>query len=301
MTATVDPAGSSRARVWTGRPGRRPSDERVAGTPAEPSRSWAGALVEVRGVGVDLGGRRVLDGVGTVVEPRTWTAVVGPNGAGKSTLLRAVAGLVRHDGTVLLDGREVRALSPRVRATEIGYAPQVPVLPEGATVVEYVMLGRTPHRPLLAGPRAHDHAVVAQALERLDLATLARRPLRTLSGGERQRAVLARALAQEPRLLLLDEPTAALDLGHAQQVLDLVDQLRREDGLTVISTLHDLTLAGQYAERIVLLADGRVAAAGPPQEVLTAAALREHYGARAEVVASPDGVRVHPLRAKPGP
>jgi iron complex transport system ATP-binding protein len=258
--------------------------------------SWAGALLEVRGLGVRKGRARLLDEVDVEAEPRSWTAVVGPNGAGKSTLLRCVAGLQRHDGRVLVDGHDVTALSPRERAREVGYAPQIPVLPEAVTVAEYVLLGRTPYRPLLAGPRREDRDVVEAALDRLDLGPLAGRTLRTLSGGERQRAVLARALAQQPRLLLLDEPTASLDLGHAQTVLEIVDELRREHGLTVVTTLHDLVLAGQYADRLVLLAEGRVAAAGRPQEVLTSAALARHYGATAEVTPDGSGVRVHPVR-----
>lgn len=260
------------------------------------SDSWAGALLEVRAVGVTKGGNRLLDGVDLVAEPRSWTAVVGPNGAGKSTLLRCVAGVLPHDGSVLVDGNGVESLKARERAREIGYAPQVPVLPEAVTVAEYVLLGRTPYRSLLAGPRREDREVVQGALERLDLAGLAGRALRTLSGGERQRAVLARALAQQPRLLLLDEPTAALDLGHAQNVLELLDELRREQGLTVVTTIHDLVLAAQYADQLVLLAGGRVAAAGRPEDVLTSEALAAHYGATAEVTASAGGVRVHPVR-----
>jgi iron complex transport system ATP-binding protein len=267
--------------------------ERPAPAPHDPT---SGALLEVRGVGAVLGRARVLDAVDLVVEPRTWTAIVGPNGAGKSTLLRVVAGLQKHDGHVLVDGLDVDALAPRDRAARIGYAPQVPVLPDGIVVRDYVLLGRTPYHPLLASARDADRAVVDDALARLDLALLADRPLRTLSGGERQRAVLARALAQQPRLLLLDEPTAALDLGHAQQLLELVDDLRREHGLTVLSTLHDLALAGQYADRLVLLDAGRVVASGAPGEVLTTAVLARHYGATAEVFEGPDGVRVHPVR-----
>jgi iron complex transport system ATP-binding protein len=254
------------------------------------------AQVQVRGLGVTLGRSRVLDGVDLVVPEGAWTAIVGPNGAGKSTLLRAVAGLIRHDGQVLLAGQDAAGLRPRQRAALVGYAPQVPTLPPAMTVVEYVGLGRTPYRSLLSGPQARDRDVVDRALRELDLTELAPRLLRTLSGGERQRAVLARALAQEPSVLLLDEPTAALDLGHAQQVLDLVDRLRLDQGLTVISTLHDLVLAGQYAQRLMLLAGGRVVAEGAPAQVLTDSALAEHYGARARVEAGPDGVRVHPLR-----
>jgi iron complex transport system ATP-binding protein len=258
--------------------------------------SWAGALLEVRGVGVTRGRARLLDAVDLVAEPRSWTAIVGPNGAGKSTLLRAVAGLTSHQGRVLVDGRLVGRLSPRERAQEIGYAPQIPVLPEAGTVAEYVLLGRTPYRSLLLGPRREDREIVGAALERLSLTALANRALRTLSGGERQRAVLARALAQQPRLLLLDEPTAALDLGHAQTVLELLDELRREEGLTVVTTIHDLVLAAQYADRLVLLAQGSVAAAGRPQDVLTADVLATHYAASAEVTVDATGVRVHPVR-----
>jgi iron complex transport system ATP-binding protein len=264
---------------------------------SDPGAGRAGGRLEVRELGVRLGRSTILDDVALVVEPGSWAAIVGPNGAGKSTLLKAVAGLVPHAGQIVVDGVDVDRLGPRRRATEIGYAPQVPVMPEAITVHEYVLLGRTPYRPLLAAPAPADRGIVEVAIDRLDLGPLAGRPLRTLSGGERQRAVLARALAQQPRLLLLDEPTSALDLGHAQQVLDLVDRLRAEEGLTVVSTLHDLTLAGQYADHLTLLCGGRVADSGPPTRVLTAQALATYYGARAEVTAGPDGVRVHPLRA----
>jgi iron complex transport system ATP-binding protein len=256
-------------------------------------------LLEVSGLSVSLGRTPALVDVDLTAAAGSWVAVVGPNGAGKSTLLRAVAALAPHRtmcGTVRLAGQDTAQLPARERARLIAFAPQVPLVPEGMSVREYVLLGRTPHHALLAAPRSSDHDAVAHALDRLDLATLADRTLRTLSGGERQRAVLARALAQQPRLLLLDEPTASLDLGHAQQVLELVDTLRREEGLTVLSTLHDLVLAGQYADRIVLLTRGRVVADGVPAEVLTAGALAEHYGISAEVEAGPSGVRVHPVR-----
>ncbi len=255
-----------------------------------------GPVLEVRGLTVTLGRARVLDGVDLVVPARSWTGIVGPNGAGKSTLLRAVAGLVGHQGRVRLAGRDAATLRPRQRAALVGYAPQTPTVPEGMTVGEYVALGRTPYRSLLSGPRTEDADVVGHALELLDIAGLVGRPLRTLSGGERQRAVLARALTQQPSLLLLDEPTSALDLGHAQQVLELVDRLRLDQGLTVVSTLHDLVLAGQYPQWLILLAAGRVVAEGTPSQVLTAEALERHYGARAEVVDGPDGIRVHPVR-----
>lgn len=262
-----------------------------------PATTAGGARVEVVGLGAGYGRTRVLDGVRLTVEPGGWLAVIGPNGSGKSTLLRSLLGFHPHEGTVRIDGVPLAGMPRRERARLLAYAPQLPVLPEGISTRDYVTLGRTPHRPLLAAPRADDHRVVTDVMARLGLEPLADRLVVTLSGGEQQRAVLARALAQQPRVLVLDEPTAALDLGHAQQVLDLLDRLRRQDGLTVLSTLHDLTLAGQYADRLTLLADGRVAAEGSPAEVLTAAALQTHYGARAQVVTGPDGPAVLPVRA----
>jgi iron complex transport system ATP-binding protein len=231
---------------------------------------------------VRLGGAVPVDGVSLRVESGGWTAVLGPNGAGKSTLLRALAGLLPYQGTVTLDpapaGRGRREL-----ARVLAYVAQQPTLPPDLSVRAYVLLGRTPYLGYLGNPGRADRAVADAALDRLELTGFAGRRLGTLSGGERQRVALARALAQQPRVLLLDEPTSALDLGHQQQVLELIDRLRRDDGLTVVSTLHDLTAAAQYAERLVLLDRGRVAAAGAPAEVLTAARVREVYHAHVSV------------------
>jgi len=257
----------------------------------------AGARVEVIGLSAAYGRTQVLHDVRLTIEPGGWLAVIGPNGSGKSTLLRSVLGFQAHDGLVRIDGIATRDMPRRERARQMAYSPQRPVLPEAVSTRDYVALGRTPHRALLAPPRSVDRQVVEDVMERLGLDGMADRLLRTLSGGEQQRAVLARALAQQPRVLLLDEPTAALDLGHAQQVLDLVDRLRRQDRLTVVSSLHDLTLAGQYADRLALLSGGRVAVEGSPAQVLTATALQTHYGARAEIVASASGPVVLPVRA----
>ncbi len=302
----------------------------MTGTTAEPP---ARALLEATGIGVRLGRTQVLDDVDLSVPVGGWSVVVGPNGAGKSTLLRAITGLVRYAGTLRFrvpsgvagpgsrpgsqagsqlenpsaagdpgSGAvtvDLRSMPSRQRARLIGYAPQRPILPDGMIVADYVMLGRTPHRGLLAAPGGDDREEVDRALQLLDLTALADRQLRTLSGGEAQRAVLARVLAQRPALVLLDEPTSALDLGHAQQLLELIDTLRRSEGLTVLATLHDLVLAGQYSEHLMLLDGGRIAAAGTPQQVLTEANLAEHYGASARVVSGPDGVQVHPVRPTP--
>jgi iron complex transport system ATP-binding protein len=245
--------------------------------------------VAVRGLDVALGGRPVLKGVSLEVPGGSWTAVIGPNGAGKSTLLRAVLGLLPCAGEIAVAGADLSALKPRQRARLVAYAPQSPNLPVGMTVFDYTLLGRSPYIPHLGRESARDRTIAGEVLDRLDLTGLADRPLDHLSGGERQRVVLARALAQQTSVLLLDEPTTALDIGHQQQVMELIDQLRLSDGLTVVTTIHDLTLAGQYADDLVLLSGGRVAAAGAPGEVLTRAAIQEHFDARVHVLPGPDG------------
>lgn len=247
------------------------------------------SALEVRSLSAGYRRRTVVSEVSATVDAGGWLGIIGPNGSGKSTLLKAIAGLVRHQGRVLVDGRPLAELHRRARARLIGYAPQIPQLPVGLTVTDYVLLGRTPHLGPLGKESPEDLRVVAGVLERLDLSRLADRQLATLSGGERQRAVLARALAQRAGVLLLDEPTTGLDVGHAQALLDLVDELRQELGTTVVMTLHDLTLAAQYAERLLLLDKGRVRAEGSPAEVLTPDILADRYTARVAVLNAPDG------------
>ena len=236
-------------------------------------------MIRAEDVSVTLDGHRVVDGVSLDVSEGEWVTLVGANGAGKTTFLRAVCGLVRAAGRVLVGGDEVARLRRRELARRLAVVPQAPVVPHGMSVSEYVLLGRSPYVSYAGRESRRDLAVARAALQRLDLTGFAERELASLSGGERQRAILARALAQEARVLVLDEPTTALDAGRQQQVLELVDDLRVEHGLTVLSAMHDLTLAGQYAERVVLLARGRVAAEGDPAEVLTAETIAEHYGA----------------------
>lgn len=245
--------------------------------------------VRVRDLEVSLGGRRVLAGVSLEVPAGSWTAVIGPNGAGKSTLLRAVLGLVASRGGISVAGEDLRRLKPRQRAHLVAYAAQNPNLPVGMTVFDYTLLGRSPYVPHLGRESARDRSITEEVLGRLDLTAFAARPLDHLSGGERQRVVLARALAQRTPVLLLDEPTSALDIGHQQQVMELVDRLRLSDELTVVTTIHDLTLAGQYADALVLVSGGRVAAAGTPEEVLTGPTVEEHFDARVRVTAGPGG------------
>ena len=236
-------------------------------------------MIRAEDVSVTLDGHRVVDGVSLDVSEGEWVTLVGANGAGKTTLLRAVSGLVRAAGRVLVGGDEVARLRRRELARRLAVVPQTPVAPHGMSVAEYVLLGRSPYVSYAGRESRRDVAVARAALRRLDLTAFAERELVSLSGGERQRAILARALAQEARVLVLDEPTSALDAGRQQQVLELVDELRVEHGLTVLSAMHDLTLAGQYAQRVVLLARGRVAAEGEPADVLTVETIAEHYGA----------------------
>jgi cobalamin transport system ATP-binding protein len=249
-----------------------------------PDAATGAGSVQVRAVSVDHGGRTVLHPIDLDVAAGSWLGIVGPNGAGKSTLLRAVAGTVAHAGTVTLGGQATDGLGPRARARLLAVAPQQPTIPSGTSVADYVLLGRTAHIPFLGREGARDFAVIAEVLELLSLADLADREVVTLSGGERQRAVIARALAQEAPLLLLDEPTTALDIGHQQHVLALVDELRRSRGLTVVSAMHDLTLAAQHGDRFVLLHEGRVVARGSAHEVFTPALVERVFDATVSVI-----------------
>jgi iron complex transport system ATP-binding protein len=249
--------------------------------------------IAVRGLHAELEGTPVLHDVDLEVPSGAWAVLVGPNGAGKTTLLRAVAGLLRpRAGDVLVRGESVAGAPRRALARRVALVPQRPALPGDMTVREHALLGRTAHLGPLGREGRRDHEAVEAALARLALLDLADRRLAQLSGGERQRAVLARAVAQAAPVLLLDEPTSALDLGHQQNALDLVAALRREGGLTVLGAMHDLTLAGQYADRLVLLDGGRVVREGRPAEVLDEPLVARHLRARVRVVEVPGAGRV---------
>ena len=276
--------------------GTDPTDRPMTGT-AGSAAARPARMIETSALSVRLGEREVLTDVDLSVRRGEWLAIIGPNGAGKSTLLKAVMGVVGHRGDVTVGGRPASTLRPRDRARLVAYAPQTPSLPPDMTVYDYALLGRTPYIPYLGRESRRDREVTGSVLDRLDLTEFADRRLGELSGGERQRVVLARALAQQAPALLLDEPTTALDLGHQQQVLELVDRLRLADELTVVTTLHDLTLAGQYADRLLLLAGGRAVAAGQPAQVLTQALVGTHFDARVEISLGPGGRPVvHLLR-----
>ena len=234
---------------------------------------------------------RVLGPVSLEVESGRWVGLIGPNGAGKSTMLRAALGAISHEGVVTVSD------SDRRPGLDIAWMPQRPQMPNEMTVVDYVLLGRTPHLGYL-GSEGHDDLVAVElALDKLEMVDFAERALGTLSGGEAQRVVLARALAQEAPVLLLDEPTANLDIGHARDVLEVVDELRKTEQLTVVTAVHDLTLAGLFADRLVLLGNGVIQGDGGPQVVLTEELLRTHYGSGVRVIQDIGGPIVVPMRS----
>jgi iron complex transport system ATP-binding protein len=246
---------------------------------------------------VAFNGTTVIHGLDVSIASGEWVGVIGPNGSGKSTLLRALAGAIPFSGTVRIGGVAIHDLDDRQRAQMVALVPQRPVIPEGFTVTDYVYLGRSPHLRFLASEGPSDAGAVANAIEVLELAEMAGRRLPTLSGGELQRVILARAIAQQTPVLLLDEPTTSLDLGHQQQALELVETMRRSRELTVVTAIHDLTLASQFCDRLVMLASGRVVGEGGPEAVLTEESIGLHYGADVSVQRDPGGgIAVIPLR-----
>lgn len=257
--------------------------------------------IEITDLNVRAGKTPLLSGISIAIEQGEWVTIIGPNGAGKSTLLRAMAGLTHRSSglkqsaeAVTVCGDSLDSLSNKALARRVAWVPQTPVIPEGITIADYVLLGRTPHLALLATERKADLELAGEILADLDLEHLAGRKVETLSGGERQRAVVGRALAQEADIILLDEPTSALDLGHQQELLVLLERLRQEQGRTVVSTMHDLTLAGQSADRLVLVADGEIVADGTASDVLTAEHLERIYGASISIVEHDGAIVVIP-------
>lgn len=239
----------------------------------------------------------VVGDLDLTIESGEWLSLIGPNGAGKTTVLRAIAGLAPARGVIRVGDLAVDRLGPRDLARLVAMLPQEPHIPPGMTVAQYVLLGRSPHLGYLGRESAGDRRIAAEVLHRLSLDGMAERSLDNLSGGERQRAAIARALAQQAPVLLIDEPTTSLDIGRQQDVLELVDEIRTERGLTVIAAMHDLTLAGQYSDRLALLVAGRLVAVGPPSEILTEPAIAEHYQARVQVVPlNGSGAAVVPVR-----
>jgi iron complex transport system ATP-binding protein len=238
-------------------------------------------LLAAEGLRFGYDRRVVLDGVGLTLAPGEIVGLIGPNGAGKSTLVRILAGILRPAaGTVQLAGRPLGDWSRAERARRLALVPQDPRVEFPYTVLEVVLMGRSPHLPTLALPGAHDLAVARAALAALEVGELETRHMEELSGGERQRVFLARALAQEPAALLLDEPTTHLDLRHQTQLHDVARERCRRGDVGVLTVLHDLNLAAAYCDRLILLAGGLVVREGRPADVLEAAVLERAFGTR---------------------
>lgn len=265
-----------------------------------PSRAGAGE-VRVQSLDVAIEARRILEGVTLEAERGSLVGLLGPNGSGKTTLLRAINGFLRpSDGAVFFEDRDLHALSPREVARAVARIPQSTSLEFSFTARETVLMGRHPHLRRFAMEGDEDERLAAQALETVGMGAFADRRVDTLSGGERQLVLIARALAQRPRLLLLDEPTANLDIAHQVQVMDLVRSLV-DGGLTAIAALHDLSLAAAYCTRVVLLSHGRVMAQGAPAEVLTTQNIRTVFNVWASIHADPVSGRLVVAASQPGP
>jgi len=250
--------------------------------------------LEARGVDFSYYDGLVLRDVSLGLPAGDLMGLIGPNGSGKTTLLRVLSGLMApRRGHVYLDGRNIREFSRREIARRVAVVPQELTMPFAFSVYEMIMMGRTPHvRPILgAGPR--DRQVVAEKMELTATSVLAERPFNELSGGEKQRVIIAMALAQEPNILLLDEPTVHLDINHQVEILELIKRLNRQQSLTVLATMHDLNLAALYFPRLVLLERGRIVGEGTPAQVLSEETIARVFGATVRVQPHPTADRPH--------
>ncbi len=244
--------------------------------------------LDVDGVTLGYGERLVVDSFDLTVPPGRITAIVGANACGKSTLLRAMARLLApRKGRVVLDGKDLHRLHTKHVARILGLLPQSPVAPEGIAVADLVSRGRHPHQGLLTRWTSEDDEAVVEALRLTDTLELADRPVDELSGGQRQRTWIAMSLAQRTDILLLDEPTTFLDVSHQVDVLDLLTDLNRQRGTTIVMVLHDLNLAARYADHLIAVSAGRLHAAGDPHEVLTSEVVSEVFGMDSQVITDP--------------
>ena len=244
--------------------------------------------IEMQNVRLGYGRKVVLQDLTFQVRPGEMVGLIGPNGCGKSTIIRALSHIISpYSGTILLDGKDVTKIPRRDLARLLGVVPQMPLLPSAFTAFEIVLMGRNPHLGLFQYEGPKELAIAWQAMEKTGTQSLAERRVSELSGGEIQGLLIARVLAQETKAILLDEPTANLDIGRQVEILDLIKNLCRENNLVVLAALHDLNLASQYCDRLVLLNDGQIHAEGTPREVITARNIEDVYGAEGCVYTHP--------------
>jgi iron complex transport system ATP-binding protein len=248
---------------------------------------------EVKNLSLAYGRNVVIKDLTFQAMPGEMVGLIGPNGSGKSTIIKALSRVIEpHSGKILLDGKNISGISRTELARLIGVVPQMPLLPSSFSAFEIVLMGRNPHLGVFQYESVKDMSITWQAMERTATQSLAERRISELSGGEIQRVVIARVLAQEPKSILLDEPTANLDISHQVEILDLIKNLCLENNLTVIITLHDLNLASQYCSRLILINHGRIHAQGTPGEVINPENIKEVYGAE-------ECVYTHPFNGLP--
>jgi iron complex transport system ATP-binding protein len=245
--------------------------------------------LEVKNISLSYNHHAVVKGLSFALQPGELVGLIGPNGCGKTSIIKALSRVLSPiSGEIILDGKPLHLISRNNLAKLVGVVPQNPGLPETFTVSEVVLLGRNPHLGLLGGESAKDMAIVFWAMERTGISGLSGRRIGELSGGEKQRVTIARVLAQEPESILLDEPTANLDISHQAEILDLIKSLCREKNLAVLIALHDLNVAAQYCDRLILMKEGHIYTEGKPQEVITSANIKEVYGAENFVYPHPE-------------
>lgn len=246
-------------------------------------------MLEARAVTYEIRKKPILEGVSLTVAAGEFVGLVGPNGAGKSTLMRLLAGLAEPTrGEVLFEGRPIGQIPDRARARAIAFVPQNTHVAFGFSVYDIVAMGRYPYRGRFGALEARDREAIESALAAVELLSMADRRIHELSGGERQRAFIARALAQQPRLLFLDEPTANLDVRHQIELLELIRALNKERGVTIVMAIHDLTWAVRTCGRLLLLGRGRLLAQGAPEAVFTPELLRRAFGVEGRLVRPPE-------------
>ncbi|PLT48074.1 Iron compound ABC uptake transporter ATP-binding protein PiaD [Paenibacillus pasadenensis] len=232
--------------------------------------------------------KTVVDGVSLVVPSGRISVIIGANGCGKSTLLKTLARLIKPSaGQVTLDGRSIGSIAPKQLARTVGILPQSPIVPEGISVADLVGRGRYPHQPLLGGWSKKDTAAVAEAMDLMRVTEFADKPIDELSGGQRQRVWIAMALAQQTDILFLDEPTTYLDITYQVEILDLLTDLNRDHGTTIVMVLHDINLSARYADYIFALHEGKLVAEGKPADVVTGSLVKDIFGLDCTVIEDP--------------
>lgn len=255
---------------------------------ASTAQQLDSTALHVKDVSVGYGERTVLDTLNVDIKRGAVTSIVGPNGCGKSTLLRTMSRLLNPTkGEIVLDGKSIHDIPTRKLATQLGLLPQTPIAPDGIVVADLVGRGRTPHQGILGRWSQQDYDIVAEALETTGISDLAERSIDELSGGQRQRVWIAMALAQRTETLLLDEPTTYLDVKHQLDVLDLLTELNRDRGTTIVMVLHDLNLAARYSDELVAVSGGKVVAHGHPREVITKENVKSVFGIDSVIITDP--------------